>query len=89
MVLGLQLGDLAGMGNAAGPALARAPLAVPSVVLYGVTGAAACVLAGLQAWGRVRPALAKSLVALTLLLAGLFAVRFSFYMMHMTAGIGL
>ena len=89
VVLGLQLGDLAGMGNAAGPALARAPLAVPSVVLYGVTGAVACVLAGLQAWGRVRPALAKSLVALTLLFAGLFVVRFSFYMMHMTAGIGL
>lgn len=88
-VLCLQLGDLAGLGNAAGPALARAPLAVPSVMVFAVCGALACAITGLQAWGRVKPALAKSLVALALLFVGLFVVRFSFYMMHMTAGIGL
>lgn len=88
-VLCLQLGDLAGLGNAAGPALARVPLAVPSIAMFAVCGALACAIAGLQAWGRARPSLAKSLVALVLLFAGLFVVRFFFYMMHMTAGIGL
>ena len=89
VVMGLQLADLSGIANAAGAALDRAPLAAPSAVLYGVLGAAACALCGVQAWGLGKPSLSKTLIALGLLFVGLFAVRFSFYMMHMTAGIGL
>ena len=89
VVLGLQVAELSNMGNAAGPALARVPIAVPSVICLAVLGGAGCAIDGLQAAGMVEPSLGKSVAAVGLTLVGILAVRFAFYMSHMTAGIGL
>lgn len=89
VVLGLQVVELAGLGNAAGPALARVPVAVPCVVGFVVLGCAGCCIEGLQAAGKLAPSLRKSVAAVTLVMTGILAVRFTFYMSHMTAGIGL
>ena len=58
-------------------------------VALAVFGALACGITGAQALGKMRPALAKTLAALAAVFVGLFAVRISFYTMHMTAGLGL
>lgn len=87
--LALQWGELEGMRSFGGAAVDRVPLYWVAALLLAVLGAGGCAVAWLQARGRVAPSLGWNIAACALTLTGVFAVRFCFYMVHMTAGIGL
>ena len=91
LVLAGQWAWLGGVANAIGAARALVPHFPVAAGCYIVTGLIAYVLVGRgthragRVGGRMRPHLLA--VACALYFAGLLAVRFAFYMTHMTVGI--
>lgn len=90
--LGLEWGWLREAGNALGPLAERIPCYPALTAAYGAAGLLAYAAAGTAiVRGRrrnARPSGTALGVASLAYLAGLFAVRFGFYMTHMTVGIG-
>ncbi|MBQ9000789.1 MAG: dimethyl sulfoxide reductase anchor subunit [Eggerthellaceae bacterium] len=75
------------MHNSVESAASLAPLYAPSVVLFAALGALGVALDALALRNRPLPGLAPSIGASALMLAGIFVMRFTFYMMHLTVGI--
>lgn len=90
--LGLEWGWLREASNALGPLAERIPCYPALTAAYGTAGLLAYAAAGTAiVRGRrrnARPSGTALGVASLAYLAGLFAVRFGFYMTHMTVGIG-
>ena len=75
--------------NSLASAAELAPLFMPSIVLFALTGIAAIVF-GLKTiiWHGEAP-LWLPIVSTALMLAAIFLMRFQFYMIHMTVGVGV
>lgn len=86
---GLWASVLPDLHNAVASAAELAPLFAPSIVLFVILGAAALVF-GFKAVAHRNEAPFRLPIASTgLMLVGIFLMRFQFYMIHMTAGVGI
>ncbi len=97
VVYGMQTAFLSGVSNSLVSASDLVPLYIPSIVLLGIVCFGGIILNALvmhrysakhQDRGR-RSALVLSSLGCLLILLGIFAMRFSFYMMHMTVGLSV
>ena len=81
--------SLPGLRNAIASASELAPLFVPSIVLFAVIGVLAFFL-GIRtvAWEGEAP-LWLPVLSTAFMLGGIFLMRFQFYMIHLTAGVGI
>ncbi len=85
----MQNASLGGMWNGYGTALDLVPMYPAMIAWYAVAGLTAI---GCAAWplrGRDLPSVARLTLCCALFFAGLFVVRFGFYMMRMTYGLGV
>ena len=97
IVMGLGNADLAGMRNslaAATDLLPSYPAAILGGGLLSAAGIALAVLSvrtGADAQRKVdiRRSLIKQVIACLLIFSGVFIIRFAFYMLHMTVGLGI
>lgn len=87
--LALQNMQLAGIWNGYGDAPGLVPQYPTMIVSYGAAGAAALIAAALPLRGGGLASPARLVACNVLFFAGLFVVRFGFYMMHMTYGLGI
>lgn len=91
--MSLWWGSMAGVHNAVGPLAERVPMYPAMVAAYGACALAAYGIAGPRmvraARGGASVATSRLVLGCALYFAGLFAVRFGFYMAHMTVGISL
>lgn len=85
----MQNASLGGIWNGYGTALDLVPMYPAMIAWYAAMGLAAI---GCAAWplrGRDLPSVVRLTLCCALFFAGLFVVRFGFYMMHMTYGLGV
>lgn len=88
-VLAAQSVDLFNIWNGYGTAASLVPWYPAMVVLYGMAGIAAVLFVAAAMRGGKLPSASKLGACCVLFFAGLFVVRFGFYMMHMTYGMGI
>lgn len=88
-VYALQGADLAGVANSFGTAADLVPHYGVLTVLFFLCCAIALVLVARSLRAGGQPHLAALIGAAILVFAGIFVMRFSFYMMHMTTGLGM
>ncbi len=81
--------DLARMANAVGSAAALVPQYPAMVVLFAALCAVGLAMAGVPLFRRAELSRRRAAAAAALVYAGIFVMRFAFYMMHMTSGISL
>ncbi|MCD8199347.1 MAG: dimethyl sulfoxide reductase anchor subunit [Coriobacteriaceae bacterium] len=97
VVYGLQSAYLSDISNSLVVASDLVPLYIPSIILFGVLG---CISIILNAWvmrrynqedthASRRSVLVLSSLSCFFVLLGIFVMRFSFYMMHMTVGLSV
>ena len=86
----LQGADLPGLRNAFVSAAGLVPSFGVLVAVFGVCGVLGIGLDGWALFVKRRPlAVVRASVACVLAFAGIFAMRFAFYMMHLTVGLGV
>ena len=85
----LQGAELGSIENSFVTAAQLVPFWGPMVGAFAVLGAAGVVVDGVALWRGARLSLARAAGATVLVLAGIFVMRFAFYMMHMTVGLGV
>ena len=88
-VYAVQAAQLASFGNYLVTATQLVPGYEVLVAVFGVLAAAGLVAAGLPLARGKAPTRARAFVAAALVFAGIFVMRFAFYMMHLTSGISL
>ena len=86
---GLQAADLGTIENSYLTAAQLVPSYGLMIGVFGVLGVAGIGLDVAALWGRARLSVARTAGAAALVLGGIFIMRFAFYMMHMTAGLGV
>ena len=89
IVLFVQNAGLADVWNSFTTLAEMIPMYIWMIGVYGVLGCAAIVLMFYQLLKVEKPSFVLASLSLALFFAGLFVVRFGFYMMHMTVGLGL
>ena len=86
---GLQSADLPVIENSFTTAANLVPYYGAMIAAFGTLGLAAVGVDAAALWGRARLTLFRASAASVLALAGIFVMRFAFYMMHMTVGLGV
>lgn len=81
--------DLPTLVNSFSSAADLVPFNGMMIAAFAVLAAAGIALDAAAAWGRARFTLVRMIAATTLVLAGIFIMRFSFYMMHLTVGLSM
>ncbi|MFR3091124.1 MAG: Tat proofreading chaperone DmsD [Eggerthella lenta] len=90
VTFGVQGADLASIENSYLTAAELVPSYGLMVCAFGVLGMAGIGLDAVELWPRrVRLSVGRAAGAAVLVLAGIFVMRFAFYMMHMTVGLGV
>ena len=90
VTFGMQGADLASIENSYLTAAELVPSYGLMVCAFGVLGMAGIGLDAVELWPRrVRLSVGRAAGAAVLVLAGIFVMRFAFYMMHMTVGLGV
>ena len=90
VTFGMQGADLASIENSYLTAAELVPSYGLMVCAFGVLGMAGIGLDAVELWPRrVRLSVGRAAGAAVLVLAGIFVMRFAFYMMHMTVGMGV
>ena len=90
VTFGVQGADLASIENSYLTAAELVPSYGLMVCAFGVLGMAGIGLDAVELWSRrVRLSVGRAAGAAVLVLAGIFVMRFAFYMMHMTVGLGV
>lgn len=89
LVLGLQGAALPTLQNSFGTAADLVPFYGVLVVAFFLCCLAGILLFWLPLRKKQLPKLSHALIACTLVLVGIFLVRFAFYLMHMTVGLGV
>ena len=90
LTMGVQGADLASIENSYLTAAELVPSYGLMVCAFGVLGMAGIGLDAVELWPRrVRLSVGRAAGAAVLVLAGIFVMRFAFYMMHMTVGLGV
>ena len=89
VTFGLQSADLGTIENSYLTAAQLVPSYGLMIGAFGVLGMAGIGLDVAALWGRARLSVARSVGAAVLMLGGIFIMRFAFYMMHMTVGLGV
>lgn len=88
----LQSADLGAIENSLVTAAYLVPSFGPMIAAFGVLGMAGIGLDIAALFGKARPSrlsLGRATGAAVLMLGGIFVMRFAFYMMHMTVGLGV
>ncbi|WP_080801944.1 dimethyl sulfoxide reductase anchor subunit family protein [Arabiibacter massiliensis] len=89
VVFGLQSADLPSIENSFVTAAELVPTNGIMIAAFGVLGLAGIGLDAVALFGSARLTVRRAVVATLFVLAGIFIMRFSFYMMHMTVGLGV
>ena len=90
VTFGMQGADLASIENSYLTAAELVPSYGLMVCAFGVLGMAGIGLDAVELWPRrVRLSVGRAAGAAVLVLAGIFVMRFAFYMMHLTVGLGV
>lgn len=88
-VFGLQSADLPSIENSFVTAAELVPMNGIMIAAFGVLGLAGIGVDAVALFGAARLTVRRTTAAAVLVLAGIFVMRFSFYMMHMTVGLGV
>lgn len=85
----MQNASLDDIWNGYGTALELVPMYPAMIAWYAIAGLAAIACTAWPLRGRDLPSVVRLAFCCVLFFAGLFVVRFGFYMMHMTSGLGV
>lgn len=89
VTFGLQSADLPTIENSFVTAAELVPYHGMMIAAFGVLGMAGIGINASALFGSARLTVARATVAALLVFVGIFIMRFAFYMMHMTVGLGL
>lgn len=89
VTFGLQSADLPSIENSFVTAAELVPFYGIMIAAFGVLGMAGIGIDAAGLFGSARLTVVRTTTAAVLALAGIFVMRFAFYMMHMTVGLGL
>lgn len=87
--LSAQCASLGGISNGYGAADGLVPFYGWMIAVYALLAGAGALSVAVPLWRGAMPGRARFAIASALFMAGLFIVRFAFYMMHMTVGLGI